>query len=1100
MKKLHFYISVFLLTLLTTSLVNTKTYATVSCGGQGPCGEGLRYCEGSMNCGGTTTSDSNCCADTASVECVPNLPGAQPPEIAVVRCTCTDGEPYFEFVENPADNAQIPINTQVNFRWKAFSGDCGGGEGDTRIDIYNATTGALEATSDWYLDVGNGEEVSYVFNANQVGNKRWVIRVRGPQGTNNSSDRFFNVFQPCTPVAPNVSLNTPANGATIPAGNAAYIDADINYGSSCPPITTQAHNLWIDGELEVVGQNGDTTVNYTFNCNAQNVGQHSWYVEVYNGTLPNTFWPSQTNPRTFTCAEPENQNSAPTVPARCDNSPNYNRWSNNTNIGMCIRSQDYESNLTNFYRTIQRQRLDGNWENHLTPYWSCSGSDLCSPLGPAMFKNATTTFTFGDGIYRNLAFARDGGNPPLFPQPMDSATSGPIGPYRVDTTVPDVTFDNLDPNTTYEGTVVIDIRSWDYWNPYNLGVRTPGSSGLSTVKLYANSILIATITTPNPGQTYAYPFDTTAYGEEGDPTLISLRFEATDNAGNIRNKFFDMTVLNLPQQPPAFNITAPQDGITLPEGTPSVVLSGRVNYNVDTTIGNCAQCSYSFQTSTSVSGPFQDLPAVSCTAIGPGLPGNQYHDVSCTWTQAFQPNTSYYYRMRASNPLVPAGQVSAPRRFTIAGSVVGKMFEASEACEPDNNRFGPGDVDDFNPRANYGNNLYDGTWNPGAYGSGAYDYQIPGVPNGNGVSIATDNPLYPTSEFAKYVITCYRTQGVVHTTSPTSAINVNISSDPASRIVDIGYSLSTPGWFTVINGSVYAKSLGFVIPTTVASGFNAALLQDTKVVLSNGATNVTDIDGEIAIEDTNNKYYTENLGTLEWPSVVVFLAPSNANEITSCNTGIWGGSLNPDNVYKIDDDCLNSAIATYTGQYNLSKDGVVVIYVEGSDAIVFKNNFQSQNANRRIMFVAEGSFTISKEVGESIPTPTSRANIEASLIAQDSINIETVNTEATTGKGEGESEGSGEIEIGGSEGSEELIGGETEGKEGTTVELTAILEGPLITKNGSINFNRNRLLENTYPSEIIRLNPLYIDKLLQQSKDANSNYHGLLKRTIRWEY
>ena len=347
-----------------------------------------------------------------------------------------------------------------------------------------------------------------------------------------------------------------------------------------------------------------------------------------------------------------------------------------------------------------------------------------------------------------------------------------------------------------------------------------------------------------------------------------------------------------------------------------------------------------------------------------------------------------------------------------------------------------------------------GNWDTSQSG---YSYRFADIEPGQHVVTANvpDPVGYPNS---KYRLACVNNQ-------ESGAAAVDAQSDPTS--LHLGFSITSVGWFHVMDGDVFggctddscSDSISVGIPSSgsVLGGFEDALIGGEGTVFTNADASVQNSEGEDRYTSNSNEYYALNIESdNSIADTISFDPPSSANEISggSCDS-MFSGSLNPSNVYEASRDCVQDGIDNLSGDYSINSDGVVVIYVEGDgSSLAFSENFQSSSSDRRVMFVTTSPVEIGADIGEEAPTDSTEANIQASIISRAGITF--------LGKGEDE--------------------------EDTTV----IVEGPLVSTEGGISFNRDRILNNGYPAEVIRYNPLYLTAL------TDADHSGVRVFDISW--
>jgi hypothetical protein len=278
------------------------------------------------------------------------------------------------------------------------------------------------------------------------------------------------------------------------------------------------------------------------------------------------------------------------------------------------------------------------------------------------------------------------------------------------------------------------------------------------------------------------------------------------------------------------------------------------------------------------------------------------------------------------------------------------------------------------------------------------------------------------------------------------------------------FTLSDPGepWYTVIdNGDALSTSLGIRPPVNVNANWNPSWL----VRGPQGAPFSTgNIDAVNISQSLRNVRYIPSDILNFWPKPQVyqtFNPPAGATLISNSSAF---NNLNPNQVYYF----TNPSFMGGTLNYNLSSDGVAVIYYTGGTDLTLNNNIRVSpaNVNRRILLVTNRNVVVTSNPGIASPLPSSRPHIEMGIITGGNITFL----------------------------------GITGAQQGT--DLSIIVEGPMIV-GGELLFGRDRTLAtngNSYPTEIIRYNYRFLHRLTTQERNSpNPNYTGLFESKIIWE-
>ncbi|MBI2414469.1 hypothetical protein HYV31_01305 [candidate division WWE3 bacterium] len=389
---------------------------------------------------------------------------------------------------------------------------------------------------------------------------------------------------------------------------------------------------------------------------------------------------------------------------------------------------------------------------------------------------------------------------------------------------------------------------------------------------------------------------------------------------------------------------------------------------------------------------------------------------------------------------------SATQQFTVTGppgAVKGWIWDSTgQACG-----YSGKQANEIQPSQIEGDiavtvDTYAGNWDPANLTTSSYT--VEGVPQGPSKVLCASIPGPVDKPGFKYNLKCLNGAKTGVFSGSCAYVDMLTSSTTAH----LGYDLVSAGWFQVIGGDVFAGcsncidsiSLGLPVSSAVLGGFSGTLINGTAALFANSDVSVKDSTGATKITtDSNNKYYSKNMDEGDfWPENFTFTPPSSATELNSnCNTIFSNGKLNPDKIYKSSYQCTQNAIAELgASNYKLDKDGVVVIYVTGGGEIVFTDKFVSESSNKRIVFISEGSVYIDDSIGDAAPTTATSPHIQASVLAKESITFL---------------------------------------HKATPDDTTVIVEGPLVAKDGSIDFDRDRGVSNGYPATVVKYNPIYLN-------------------------
>jgi len=320
---------------------------------------------------------------------------------------------------------------------------------------------------------------------------------------------------------------------------------------------------------------------------------------------------------------------------------------------------------------------------------------------------------------------------------------------------------------------------------------------------------------------------------------------------------------------------------------------------------------------------------------------------------------------------------------------------------------------------------------------------------------STKVPLDTTLETE--CVETYCTVGGLPTDCSTPLAGLNVASNlmvtgpypiPGDVTIDIGYKLTSTleGWFTVLDGDIYSGS-GFtmVVPQEPAIPLIYDPYLTNSFVLSSGALTVRDSDtpqNERIIPDGSGSYgygFSTNQVNLS-----VLRSDFPANDDLELITSL--SNLDPSNVYYIEEDDLDDILASdkeYSS--NIESDGVVVIKTDG--AIEFTHSFYTNDPDKKILFITADTVSFDETLGVDLPlgNGTDDPRIDVGIFTLDNINFPSAGSE-----------------------------------DGDT---TLVING-LLVSGDTVNFNRDRELQNIYPGVAIHYDPAYAYYLQKQMQDT----------------
>jgi hypothetical protein len=313
------------------------------------------------------------------------------------------------------------------------------------------------------------------------------------------------------------------------------------------------------------------------------------------------------------------------------------------------------------------------------------------------------------------------------------------------------------------------------------------------------------------------------------------------------------------------------------------------------------------------------------------------------------------------------------------------------------------------------------------------------------------------------------------------------------------HSLVGKNWFTTIGGDLYATGIsgaGGGIPMELPEPDDYAVNQIGINIwsppfinhqinrfgvtiptysLSSLEMNINDLDpDEEYSPESESDFFAENAYlSRTWPHDFDGEPPNDASG--NDEHGIWcvpifsNTNLDPNTTYKMNVDCAQLGLINTT--YELSEDGVVVVYVTGSGDLRFDQEFKAENPNQRIVFVTGPGVNVIVDRTLSSPDPVDIGALNPLIEA------------AFVVAGEGNY-----FEFEGTPDPDGPLGSD----------LSVIVEGPIIAKQ--VRLNRDRDLQNYFPAEIVKYNSYYMHYLTQRERegDLGSDYTGLFITDTDW--
>ena len=408
------------------------------------------------------------------------------------------------------------------------------------------------------------------------------------------------------------------------------------------------------------------------------------------------------------------------------------------------------------------------------------------------------------------------------------------------------------------------------------------------------------------------------------------------------------------------------------------------------------------------------------------------------------PGEVYVWQVVTTNGKYTAG--SDTWTFTVAaiGDVTGWVWDSTGKNCSDagaSNELQKSDLDG-DVSINLTTQSLEGAWDPDTFDS--YSYIVEEVPYSTSQILCVNVPSPVDKANFKYGLSCVNGSGSDIVSSSCATIDV----DSSTQTYNLGYKMISSGWFNVIDGDVFGGctscvdsiSIGIPSEDDILGSFADSLISGVGAVFANGSLSIKNPSGDDRYVNDDNEYYAESMENSEfWSDDFSFNAPDGSEEVSDCSD-FFNDSLEAGSTYEADTDCINDALSNSGGSYSLSEDGVAVVYITDFDTLEFEGEFKSSNDDRRVLFVTNGDVLFSGDLGEVAPTSSSDPVVEAGIIAEASIVFESNGNEPAD-------------------------------------DTTIVVEGPLVSKDGTVDFDRDRGELNGYPAQVVIFNPIYLKEL-----------------------
>ncbi|MFA6981680.1 MAG: hypothetical protein WC243_01485, partial [Patescibacteria group bacterium] len=292
------------------------------------------------------------------------------------------------------------------------------------------------------------------------------------------------------------------------------------------------------------------------------------------------------------------------------------------------------------------------------------------------------------------------------------------------------------------------------------------------------------------------------------------------------------------------------------------------------------------------------------------------------------------------------------------------------------------------------------------------------------------------------------------------------------KVLNLGYVFETSleGWMTSISGDVYSKTtIDQTVPTTAAPTFKGTLVQsadyetyafsDDEILVGTAGEN----SESRIFDDGSDNGAASGLGASKFDISLDLDAPGDTGSLNVSNPF---SNVSTGAAHKIDVSAFNSYFKNYatdTVEYSVEGNGVAVVYITGAGVVDISKGFRPANVNTggRILLITTNEVMIRKNVGMAAPAVDSVANIMASITTSKDITIE----------------------------SDPLA------------ELSLVVQGSLISTKGIVKMSRDRVLQNSFPSLVVRYDPAYLYSLTTQKRNSTQEdiYSNLFKVNVDWK-
>lgn len=332
---------------------------------------------------------------------------------------------------------------------------------------------------------------------------------------------------------------------------------------------------------------------------------------------------------------------------------------------------------------------------------------------------------------------------------------------------------------------------------------------------------------------------------------------------------------------------------------------------------------------------------------------------------------------------------------------------------------------------------YSGAWN-GLIGA----YTIADLPLTSAGNFTSTDPDHISDIGISFEFACVNNPGGFGVIQKIAGVPpaFGVSSD---LTVDVGYirtNETEEGWIQAYAGDIYGESIISDVPATAGFGGPGKILPFLGAKLDGKLSSVfsSQIDIDDAARISEVERYIDGGGTATidhfWANDINFEPPQAAQSAT--HGQIIAGKLETEMVYEVPRATMQSVLNT-KDNYKLSgANGVAIIYVTGGGTLTFPDDFTSNDPDKRLLLIVDGSIEFDDSVGSRNPNVNDPAYVQVGIIASGSITFPTTGDPAT--------------------------------------DSTIVVEGPLVSLQDVVIERNMDALNNILPGVAVVYNPIYI--------------------------